>query len=173
MSKKLHGHYCRICQQHKANEKFSGRGHAAHICKACAKRVNKPPEIVPEPSVFINVEDLDDFCVDIDDFLFHVDADIGPIKPKKKRKPNKAKLLRSEQKKKAKTLLSKLLNDGDVAVDEITKAVSQAGIPTEALRRAKGSLSIRTVVTENGSVWHLSPHRKQPKNAVDTKNAGI
>jgi hypothetical protein len=33
--KKQHGHYCRICGQHKANEKFSGRGHAAHICKAC------------------------------------------------------------------------------------------------------------------------------------------
>ena len=33
---KPHGHYCRICGEHKANEKFSGKGHAAHICKACA-----------------------------------------------------------------------------------------------------------------------------------------
>jgi hypothetical protein len=33
--KKPQGHYCRICGQYKANEKFSGRGHAAHICKAC------------------------------------------------------------------------------------------------------------------------------------------
>jgi hypothetical protein len=32
---KPHGHYCRVCGQYKANEKFSGRGHAAHICKAC------------------------------------------------------------------------------------------------------------------------------------------
>ena len=31
-----HGHYCKICGQHKANEKFSGKGHANHICKACA-----------------------------------------------------------------------------------------------------------------------------------------
>ena len=34
------GHYCRVCGEHKANEKFSGKGHAAHICKACA---SKPP----------------------------------------------------------------------------------------------------------------------------------
>jgi len=33
--KKSHGHYCRICGERKANEKFSGRGHASHICKAC------------------------------------------------------------------------------------------------------------------------------------------
>lgn len=30
------GHYCKICGEHKANEKFSGKGHAAHICKSCA-----------------------------------------------------------------------------------------------------------------------------------------
>ena len=32
---KPHGHYCKICGEYKANEKFSGKGHAAHICKAC------------------------------------------------------------------------------------------------------------------------------------------
>jgi len=31
------GHYCKICGEYKANEKFSGRGHAAHICKECSK----------------------------------------------------------------------------------------------------------------------------------------
>ena len=40
-STKHRGHYCRICGEHKANEKFSGRGHAVHICKACA---SKSPE---------------------------------------------------------------------------------------------------------------------------------
>ena len=30
------GHYCKICGEHKANEKFSGKGHAAYICKSCA-----------------------------------------------------------------------------------------------------------------------------------------
>jgi hypothetical protein len=29
--KKPQGHYCVICGQRKANEKFSGKGHAAHI----------------------------------------------------------------------------------------------------------------------------------------------
>lgn len=33
---KKHGHYCKVCGEHKANEKFSGKGHAAHICKQCA-----------------------------------------------------------------------------------------------------------------------------------------
>jgi hypothetical protein len=39
MSKKKnhpHGHYCKICGQYRANEKFSGKGHAAHICKSCS-----------------------------------------------------------------------------------------------------------------------------------------
>lgn len=34
--KKPQGHYCKVCGQRKANEKFSGKGHASHICKACA-----------------------------------------------------------------------------------------------------------------------------------------
>ena len=34
--KKRQGHYCKICDRWKANEKFSGKGHAAHICKECA-----------------------------------------------------------------------------------------------------------------------------------------
>lgn len=33
--KKQQGHYCKICGERKANEKFSGKGHAVHICKAC------------------------------------------------------------------------------------------------------------------------------------------
>lgn len=33
--KKRHGHYCRICGEYKANEQFSGKGHARHICKQC------------------------------------------------------------------------------------------------------------------------------------------
>ena len=38
---KRHGHYCKVCGEYKANEKFSGKGHAAHICKTCAAL---PPE---------------------------------------------------------------------------------------------------------------------------------
>ena len=29
------GHYCWVCGTHKPNEKFSGRGHATHMCKQC------------------------------------------------------------------------------------------------------------------------------------------
>ena len=32
-----HGHYCKICGEYKANEKSSGKGHAAHICKSCSR----------------------------------------------------------------------------------------------------------------------------------------
>jgi len=32
---KPHGHFCYVCGEHKANEKFSGRGHANHICRQC------------------------------------------------------------------------------------------------------------------------------------------
>ena len=38
---KKRGHYCKICGEYKSNEKFSGKGHAAHICKTCA---SLPPE---------------------------------------------------------------------------------------------------------------------------------
>lgn len=33
--KKHPGHYCKICGERKANERFSGKGNAVHICKAC------------------------------------------------------------------------------------------------------------------------------------------
>jgi len=140
--KKPHGHYCRICGQRKANEKFSGRGHAAHICKACAKRGNKPPEITIEV-----------LFVDEDVPTAHLE-ETSP-KPKRKRRPSKEKLLRSAQKKQAKELLSGMLADGEKAVAEVHRAASDAHIPMEALRRAKGSLGIRSYATESGSVWRL------------------
>lgn len=49
---KQQGHYCRICGDYKANEKFSGKGHAQHICKTCMSALRsgkKPEEILPEP----------------------------------------------------------------------------------------------------------------------------
>ena len=33
--KKQPGHDCRHCGRRRANEKFSGKGHAKHICKSC------------------------------------------------------------------------------------------------------------------------------------------
>ncbi len=35
--KKLSGHFCKVCGMRKSNESFSGKGHAAHICKACSR----------------------------------------------------------------------------------------------------------------------------------------
>ena len=36
--KRYRGHFCKVCGRIRPNEKFSGRGHAIHICKACAKK---------------------------------------------------------------------------------------------------------------------------------------
>lgn len=33
--KRHYGHYCRICGNYLPNEKFTGKGHARHICKSC------------------------------------------------------------------------------------------------------------------------------------------
>ena len=38
---KKQGHYCKVCGEYKANEKVSGKGYVAHICKSCA---SLPPE---------------------------------------------------------------------------------------------------------------------------------
>ena len=34
--KKYRGHYCKVCGNILPNEKFSGKGHAKHICKKCS-----------------------------------------------------------------------------------------------------------------------------------------
>lgn len=49
--KKQQGHYCRICGEYKANEKFSGKGHARHICKTCmsaTRNGNNPVGVLQE-----------------------------------------------------------------------------------------------------------------------------
>ena len=30
------GHYCRLCNRERPNEKFTGKGHKIHVCKECA-----------------------------------------------------------------------------------------------------------------------------------------
>lgn len=52
---KKHGHYCKICGEYKANEKFSGKGHAAHICKKCAAL---PPEERSKQITLTKLENL-------------------------------------------------------------------------------------------------------------------
>ena len=51
--KKRPGHYCRICGCRKPNEQFSGRGHAACICKEC---YSLPQEKKNEPQYMNRID---------------------------------------------------------------------------------------------------------------------
>ena len=83
--KKRQGHYCRICGEYKANEKFSGKGHAQHICKACMSKKNKGGEIDPE--IPVADEDFDDELFgDMEYDMFNPDIDIMPsVEPEHKK----------------------------------------------------------------------------------------
>jgi len=48
-------HYCKICGCNLPNEKFSGKGHAAHICKQCAKI---PPDKRSELETITRINNL-------------------------------------------------------------------------------------------------------------------
>ena len=36
--KRYRGHFCKVCKKILPNEKFTGKGHAAHICKKCTRK---------------------------------------------------------------------------------------------------------------------------------------
>jgi hypothetical protein len=42
------GHWCRICDRNRANEKFSAKGRKNHICKDCAKKPKEEIEIIDQ-----------------------------------------------------------------------------------------------------------------------------
>ncbi len=48
-------HYCKICGEYKSNESFSGRGHAAHICKKCTKL---PAAVREERNIINRIDSL-------------------------------------------------------------------------------------------------------------------
>lgn len=76
--KKRQGHYCRICGEYKANEKFSGKGHAQHICKACMSKKKKGVEIdldIPVVDEYYDDELFGDMGYD----MFNPDIDIIPL----------------------------------------------------------------------------------------------
>ena len=52
---KKNGHYCKVCGRYRANEKFTGKGHAMHICKDCAKL---PPEVKAEQETLNRLSNL-------------------------------------------------------------------------------------------------------------------
>jgi hypothetical protein len=37
MAKRYRGHFCWACARTRPNERFSGRGHAKHLCRDCAR----------------------------------------------------------------------------------------------------------------------------------------
>lgn len=65
--KKHSGHYCRICGEYKANEKFSGKGHAQHICKTCLSSSAKKE---------CKDSDKEDIFVYEDEFIDMIPSDI-------------------------------------------------------------------------------------------------
>lgn len=53
--KQYRGHYCRVCGRIRANERFSGKGHARHVCRDCelkmraeARKRRKPDRVGSE-----------------------------------------------------------------------------------------------------------------------------
>ena len=46
---------CKVCGRYRANEKFTGKGHATHICKDCAKL---PPEVKAEQETLNRLSNL-------------------------------------------------------------------------------------------------------------------
>jgi hypothetical protein len=42
------GHWCRICDHNRANEKFSAKGHKNHVCIDCAKKPKEEIEIIDQ-----------------------------------------------------------------------------------------------------------------------------
>lgn len=82
--KKKQGHYCRICGEYKANEKFSGKRHAQHICKACMSRKKNEGEIDTDVPVVDEV--FDELFGNMEYDIFNPDIDIMPtIEPEHRR----------------------------------------------------------------------------------------
>ena len=100
MKKKHSGHYCRICERFRPNEKFSGKGHRNHICKECAsKPKNEINEIDQTEEIFSflsqshiskkNVERLADLADSENDKISELAGivlEVAKVKPHKKRR---------------------------------------------------------------------------------------
>mgnify|MGYP000500528719 CR=1 FL=1 len=51
---KRRGHYCRICDTRRPNEKFSGKGHSTHICQDCQKLPKAERDAVDQKNEIYN-----------------------------------------------------------------------------------------------------------------------
>jgi hypothetical protein len=124
--------------------------------------------VKPEPLQFVDEDSYLFALLEGDSYPAPLD-ETEPPKPKKKRKPSKEKLIRASQKQQAKEFLKRILVDGDVSAVEIHAKASAAGLPKEALHRAKGSLGIAVVATENGFVWRLPKTTNESKSNNEPK----
>lgn len=78
--KKRQVHYCKICREFKANEKFSGKGHAKHICKSCQSLpADKRSDMIHNQ----NIDELPE--KDYDESYDYTDIDNLPIFSEKKK----------------------------------------------------------------------------------------
>lgn len=47
------GHYCKICERTRANEKFSGKGNKKNVCKDCSKKPKQQGQNNPKENDLI------------------------------------------------------------------------------------------------------------------------
>ena len=52
--KRNRGHSCRICKRRLPNEKFSGKGHARHVCRQCARMPREQREEIEQGDEIFN-----------------------------------------------------------------------------------------------------------------------
>lgn len=78
--KKRQRHYCKICGEIKANEKFSGKGHAKHICKSCQ---SLPAD--KRPNMTCDVDVVEQSEKDYDTVYDYTDIDNLPVFMEKKK----------------------------------------------------------------------------------------
>lgn len=59
---RLPGHFCWVCGRRRPNERFSGKGHSAHVCRDCAR-------LGPEELAYRQTARNMERCVTFDGFI--------------------------------------------------------------------------------------------------------
>lgn len=79
VKRRKQGHYCRICGEYKANEKFSCKGHAQHICKSCKSKMKESAVICDDNSGLFVDDSVDEWNeIHMGDMY---EQDYNPISP--------------------------------------------------------------------------------------------
>jgi len=94
------GHSCRICGKSRPNERFSGRGHKTHVCKACARLPKERRDAIEQTEAIYgflhqshisarNVASLNEWAQSTDPevaALARIVLDVAQVKPYKKQR---------------------------------------------------------------------------------------